>query len=92
MLVTEVQHSDSVIHTYVFLHILHFYRLVQTIEYSSLSCTVAGLCGPRAEKPQEDSRHWSNDCAVLEQLRGDLPCPGAKDKPQQDGRRGTIGF
>ena len=45
MLVLDVEHSESVIHTYIFLHILRSYRLLQTIEYSSLSYTVAVLCG-----------------------------------------------
>ena len=92
MLVLDVEHSDSVIHIYIFLHILRSYRLLQTIEYSSLSYTVAVLCEARAEKPQEDGRHWSGNCVVLEQLRGNPPCPRAKKKPQQDGRRGEIAF
>ena len=92
VLVLDVEHSESVIHTYIFLHILHSYRLLQTIEYSSLSYTVAVLCGARAEKPQEDGRHWSGNCVALEQLGGNPPCPRAKKKPRQDGRRGEIAF
>ena len=47
---------------------------------------------PRAEKPQQDGRHWSSDCAALEPLWGDTPRPRAKEKPQQDGRRDEITF
>ena len=39
---------------------------------------------PRSEKPQQDGRHWSISCAVLGQLWGDTPYPGAKEKHQQD--------
>ena len=47
---------------------------------------------PRAEKPQQDNRCWSSSCMVLEWLWGDAPCPRAKKKPQQDGKRGKIEF
>ena len=36
--------------------------------------------------------HWSGGCAELEWLWGDTSCPGAKEKPQQDGRRGEFAF
>ena len=41
-------------------------------------------------KPQQDGRCWSRGCVVLEQLWGDTPQPRAKEKPQQDGRRGEF--
>ena len=47
---------------------------------------------PRWEKPQQDGRHWSNGCMVLERLWGDTPCPRAKEKPQKDSRRGKFTF
>ena len=46
----------------------------------------------RAEKPQQDDRHWSGGCMVLEGLWGDTPRPRAKEKTQQHGRRGEITF
>ena len=36
--------------------------------------------------------HWSSGCVVLERLSGDIPRSEAKEKPQQDGRRGEITF
>ena len=54
---------------------------------------------PRAERSQQDSRHWSSICVVLEwwlndaeRLWGDILHPRAKEKPQQEGRRGEIEF
>ena len=47
---------------------------------------------PRAEKPQQDGRPWNSGCAVLERLWRDTPCTRANEKPQQDSRRGEIGF
>ena len=44
----------------------------------------------RAEKPQQDGRCWSGSC--VERLWGDTPHPRAKEKPQQDCRRGKIAF
>ena len=38
---------------------------------------------PGSEKPQQDGRHWSSNCAALEWLWGDTPCPGAKEKSQK---------
>ena len=35
---------------------------------------------------------WSSGCTVLGRLWGDTPCPRAKWKPQNDGRRGEITF
>ena len=35
---------------------------------------------------------WSSGCVVLEWLWGDTPHPRAKEKPQQDCRRGEITF
>ena len=35
---------------------------------------------------------WSGSCAVLQQLWGDTLYPRAKEKPQQDCRRGKITF
>ena len=43
MLVSGVQQSDSVIHTYILFQILFPYRLLWVIEYSSL-CYVVGPC------------------------------------------------
>ena len=37
-------------------------------------------------------RCWSGGCAAMEQLCGDTPRPGAKGKPQKNGRRGEITF
>ena len=47
---------------------------------------------PRAEKPQQDCRCYSAGCTVLERLSEDTPCQRAKEKPQQDGKRGKIAF
>ena len=41
---------------------------------------------------QKGSRCWSSSCMALEGLWGDIPCPEAKEKPQQDGRRGKFTF
>ena len=40
----------------------------------------------RSEKAQQDGRCWSGGCTVLEHT----PYPRAKEKPQQDGRRGEF--
>ena len=47
---------------------------------------------PRAEKPQQDVRHWSGSCAVLELPWEDTPCPRPKVKPQQDGSWSVLTF
>ena len=44
MLITAVQQSDSVIHTYILFHFLFHYGLSQDIEYSSLCYTVEPCC------------------------------------------------
>ena len=46
----------------------------------------------RAEKPQQDGKCWRSNYVVLEWLWGDTSHPRAKEKPQQDGRRGKINF
>ena len=43
VLISAVQQSDSVIHTYILFHILFHYGLSQDIEYSSL-CYPVGPC------------------------------------------------
>ena len=43
VLISAVQHNDSVIHVYTFFHILFYYGLLQDIEYSSL-CYIIGSC------------------------------------------------
>ena len=35
---------------------------------------------------------WSHGSMALERFWGDTPCPRAKEKPQEDGRRGEIAF
>ena len=67
------------------------------LQLGSSSCMVleqlwGDTPGPRAEKPQQDGRHWSGSCVALEQLWGDSPHPRAKEKPQQDCRKGKITF
>ena len=46
MLVSGVQLSDAVIHTYLYIlfHVLFYYGLLQNIEYSSLCYTVEPYC------------------------------------------------
>ena len=46
----------------------------------------------KAEKPQKDGRCYSSSCVALKWLWEDTPHPRAKEKPQQDGRRGEIAF
>ena len=38
------------------------------------------------------ARCWGGGCAALERLGGNIPHPGAKEKPQQDHRWGKIAF
>ena len=42
--------------------------------------------------PSEPPGHSSSGCMALERLWGDIPHPRAKEKPQQDGRRGKSMF
>ena len=49
LLISSEQHSDSVIHTDVLLHILLYDALLQDIEYSSL-CGTVGACLPTLDK------------------------------------------
>ena len=44
----------------------------------------------RAEKPQQDGRCWSG--SSVDRLWRDTPHPRAKEKPQQDCRRGAFAF
>ena len=44
MLISAVQQSDSVIHTYILFHILFHYGFSQAIEYNSLCYTVGPCC------------------------------------------------
>ena len=44
VLITAVQQSDLVVHTYIFLHILFHYGLSQDVEYSSLWYKVGPCC------------------------------------------------
>ena len=46
----------------------------------------------KGREAQQDGRRWSINCVALEWLWRDTPGPQAKEKPQQDGRRGEIAF
>ena len=53
-----------------------------------------GLYSPWSGTAAGAAASWclSGGCGGLEWLEGDTPCPRAKEKPQQDGRRGEIAF
>ena len=38
---------------------------------------------PRAEKPQQNSRHWSSGCAALGRLWEDTQCQGQRRRPSK---------
>ena len=44
VLVSGIQRSDSVIHTFILSQFRFSYRLSQNTEYSSLGCTVGSSC------------------------------------------------
>ena len=44
VLVSDIQHNDSVIHRFILFQFLFSYRLSQNIEYSSLCYTVGSSC------------------------------------------------
>ena len=58
----------------------------------SAGVTVRRYPMTEGREAQQDGRRWSINCVALEWLWGDTPGSWAKDKPQQDGRRGKIAF
>ena len=65
--------------------------LIMTLLSCQLSSMVLGN-SDMLKPPHISWSYWRGGCVVLEQLWGDTPCPGAKEKSQKYGRKGEILF